>query len=121
MSAVTKTCAVAAGMYCGMGLAVPIWPTAAACVAVVLVRILVWTKTRSIAWNLTVCGLAIVAAIVTVEGSSMNPFRAFWLGVGYGGLGVGIIEIGKSNILTGLKVGLQAAFPSMFGAPPPKE
>lgn len=117
----TKTGVCAAGLYCGLGLTVPIAPTVAACLAVVLVRVLVWTKTKSVVWNVTVCLLAMLAAGVTVEGSEINVFRAFWLGVGYGGLGVGIIEIGKSNVGAALKAGLQTMAKGILGTAPPKE
>jgi len=100
---------------------VPIAPTVAACLAVVLVRVLVWTKTKSIVWNLAVCALAMLGAIVTVEGSEINVFRAFWLGVGYGALGVGIIEMGKSNLAAALKAGLQTMARGILGTSPPKE
>jgi hypothetical protein len=114
VSAVTKGCAAAAGIYCGLGLEVPIAPTIVACFAVLLVRILVWTRTQSVPWNLAVCALAMLAAFATVEGSSLNVFRAFWLGVGYGALGVGIIEIGKSAIGTALRDGLRATARGML-------
>lgn len=88
--------------------------------AVVMVRVLVWTKNRSIVWNVTVCGLAALAAFVTVEGSDYNVFRAFWLGVGYGGLGVGIVEIGKSSVATALREGLRTMAKGILGGKPPE-
>ena len=115
MSAITKTCAAAAGVYCGLGLQVPVAPTIVACFAVILVRVLVWTRTQSILWNLTVCALAMLAAFVTVEGSTLNVFRAFWLGVGYGALGVSIIEIGKSAVGTALRDGLRTVAKGVLG------
>lgn len=116
----TKTCAAVAGVYCGLGFTVPLAPTFVALLAVVLVRILVWTKTQSIAWNLTVCALAMLAAFVTVEGSTLNVFRAFWLGVGYGALGVSIIEIGKSAVGTALRDGLRTVAKGVLGGEPKK-
>lgn len=120
MSAITKTCAAAAGVYCGLGLQVPVAPTIVACFAVILVRVLVWTRTQSVLWNLTVCALAMLAAFVTVEGSTLNVFRAFWLGVGYGALGVSIIEIGKSAIGTALRDGLRTVAKGVLGGEPKK-
>lgn len=111
----TKSCAAMAGVYCGLGFTVPLAPTSVALLAVALVRILVWTKTQSIAWNLAVCALAMLAAFVTVEGSEINVFRAFWLGVGYGALGVGIIEIGKSALGTALRDGVRAVAKGVLG------
>lgn len=107
MSSVVKGCAAAAGVYCGLGLELPIAPTIVAVMAVVLVRILVWTKGRSVLWNVSVCGLAALAAFATVEGSDLNVFRGFWVGVGYGALGVGIIELGKSAFGMALRDGLR--------------
>lgn len=115
MAAGTKLCVAAAGVYCGLGLNVPIAPTIVAMFAVAMVRILVWTKTKSLVWNGTVCALAMLAAFVTIEGSEYNVFRAFWLGVGYGAIGVGIIEIGKSNLLAALRAGLQTVLRGMMG------
>lgn len=110
-----KSCIAVAGTYCGLGLTIPIFPTIISMFAVIMVRVLIWTKTKSITWNLAVCGLAMLAAFVTVEGSAMNSFRAFWWGVGYGGLGVGIIEIGKSNVVSALKAGFETMFKSLAG------
>ena len=118
MSATTKGCAAAAGMYCGLGLSVPVAPTIVAMFAVVLVRVLVWTKGRSVTWNVAVCALAALAAFATVEGSDLNVFRAFWLGVGYGGLGVGIIEIGKSSLANALREGLRTIARGVLGGTP---
>jgi hypothetical protein len=107
--AVAKGCVAAAGIYCGVGLSVPIAPTIVALFAVVMVRVLVWTKNKGTGWNITVCALAMLAAFVSVEGSAMNVFRAFWLGVGYGAIGVGIIEMGKSAVLDNLRAALKGA------------
>lgn len=60
--------------------------------------------------------LAMLAAFVTVEGSDMNTLRAFWSGVGYGGLGVGIIEAGKSQFASALKAGLDTMFKALAGS-----
>ena len=78
-------------------------------------RLLVWTRTQSIMWNVAVCLLAMLAAFATVEGSSLNVFRAFWLGVGYGALGVGIIEIGRTAIGTALRDGLRTVAKGVLG------
>lgn len=110
-----KECVAVAGTYCGLGLSVPIVPTAVAVIAVVIVRILVWTKTQSPAWNVAVILLCSIAAFVTVEGSDMNTFRAFWTGVGYGALGVGIVEIGKSAMTSALRERFAKAMGVLFG------
>lgn len=116
----TKQCIAVAGTYCGIGLSIPIAPTLIAMFAVIMVRVLVWTKDRSIVWNLAICGLAMLAAFVTVEGSDMNSFRAFWYGVGYGGLGVGIIEIGRTQLASALRAGLRTVLKSLNSPSEPK-
>jgi len=100
---VTKTCVTAAGLYCGIGMAVPIAPTIAGIGAVILVRTILWAKKQSIRWNLAVMALAMMATFVTVEGSQMSTFFGFWLGIGYGGMGQGIINLGRSSALSVFK------------------
>lgn len=114
----TKTCVAAAGLYCGMGMVVPVAPTIAAMIAVIIVRYLVWTKTKSFGWNFAVCSLAMLASFVSIEGSKISVFYGFWLGVGYGALGVGIIEIGKSTISKALGERLRSAAEALFGIKP---
>jgi hypothetical protein len=88
---------------------------------VLLVRLLVWTRSQSILWNVAVCLLAMLAAFATVEGSTLNVFRAFWLGVGYGALGVGIIEVGRTFIGTALRDGLRTVAKGVLGGEAKKE
>jgi hypothetical protein len=108
-------------MYCGLGLEVPIAPTIVACMAVAMVRALVWTRTKSIVWNIIVCALAVLAVFATLEGSHTSVFQGFWLGVGYGGIGVGIIEIGKSNLLAALQEGLRSVMKTLNTPPLPTD
>lgn len=112
---VAKQCVAVAGTYCGLGLTVPVPQTIIALFAVALVRFITWTKTQSIKWNISVLLLAMLAAFATVEGSDMNTLRAFWSGVGYGAMGVGIIEAGKSQFAAALKAGLETVFKSLAG------
>lgn len=114
MQTVAKSCVAVAGTYCGMGLNVPIAPTIVAIVAVLMVRFLIWTSTRSLRWNVTLCGLAMLAAFVTVEGSTLNVFKAFWVGVGYGAMGVTIIEFGSGVMNKALTERFSNAFQVLF-------
>lgn len=111
----SKECVAAAGIYCGMGVTLPIVPTAIAVIAVLIVRILVWTKNKSKKWNIAVCLLAILAAASTMEGTKISVFQAFWIGVGYGALGVGIIEVGKSTTFKEISARFGEAFSVLLG------
>lgn len=110
-----KTCIAAAGLYCGLGMAVPVAPTIAGLTAVTLVRALLWSKNQSIKWNLCVCFLAMLATFVTVEGTDISTFMAFWMGVGYGGMGVGIVELGKNTPIKILKARFSKAAEAFMG------
>lgn len=60
--------------------------------------------------------LAMLAAFVSIEGNAdIGSAKAFWWGVGYGGMGVGIIEFGKSQFAAALKAGLDTMFKSLAG------
>lgn len=100
MESVRKGCAAAAGLYCGLGFYVPIAPTLVALGAVLMVRILVWTRSKSIVWNGSVGLLASLATFSTMESTNFSVFTGFWIGVGYGALGVGIIEVGRGLVTT---------------------
>lgn len=110
LAASSKACVMAAGVYCGLGFDIPIAATIVAITAVLMVRALVWTKTKSIAWNVAVCGLAMLGSFVTVENTTMSVFTGFWIGVSYGAVGVGIIELGKSMLGTIVADRLGSAF-----------
>ena len=111
-----KSCAGAAGVYCGLGLYVPVIPTIVAVAAVGLVRILAWERKRSVVWNLAVCALAMLAAAVTVEGSGINTFRVFWMGAGYGATGIGIVAIARSQVSAALRAGLRTMAQGILGS-----
>ena len=115
METAAKACVAAAGVYCGVGLTVPIIPTIVALLAVIMVRILIPNRNKSIIWNITVCGLAMLAAFSTIEGDNSSVFIGFWLGVGYGAVGVGIIEIGKSAVMKALGERFSNAAAVLFG------
>ena len=110
-----RNCVAVAGTWCGIGLNVPIAPTLIALFAVFTVRLLVWTKGKSITWNVAVLLIAMLAAFVTVEQYQLNAFRAFWFGIGYGGIGVGIIEIGRTVVTGALGDRFKNAAGVLFG------
>lgn len=119
----TKECVgvAAAGIWCGAGIMLPVAPTFVAIIAVIIVRGLVWTRTKSIFWNVLVCLLAILAAVTSIEGRDISVFRAFWLGVGYGAIGVGIIEIAKSAMIKALSARFAKAAGVLFGIKTPRD
>lgn len=80
---------------------VPIAPTIAGLVGVLLVRFILWSKKESIIWNVAVMALTASATFVTLEGHETSTFFGFWIGVGYGGIGVGVVKIG-TNMMTGI-------------------
>lgn len=99
----SKICVAAAGLYCGVGMVVPIAPTVAGVGAVVIVRALLWSKKESITWNIAIILLGILATFVTLEGKESSTFFGFWIGVTYGGMGQGIITMGRSAVLNTFK------------------
>lgn len=111
-----KACVAVAGLYCGLGMAVPIVPMIAGVGAVLVVRAMLWSKKQNIRWNVCVIALAIMATFVTIEGQqNTSTFIGFWIGVFYGGLGQGIINIGKSTMMATLKERLGKALEAFMG------
>lgn len=111
-----KSCATAAGVYCGFGLQLPLVPTVVGLIAVGIVRTLAWERKRSFLWNMMVALLAMLAALVTIEGhEGMSNFKAFWIGVGYGGLGVGIVKMGTDVLGGTIKERVSGALKTLFG------
>lgn len=111
-----KTCVAAAGLYCGLGMAVPIVPTAAGIAAVILVRTMLWSKKQSILWNVCIIMLGIMATFATLEGrEGSSTFIGFWIGIGYGSLGQGILNIAKSAVMNTLKDRLGKALEAFMG------
>lgn len=110
-----KSCATAAGVYCGFGLQLPLAPTIIGLLAVLIVRILAWERKRTFLWNMMVALLAMLAALVTIEGhASISGFKAFWIGVGYGGLGVGIVKMGTDALGGTIKERISSAFKTLL-------
>lgn len=118
----SKTCVVAAGLYCGIGMAVPVAPTIAGIGAAIVVRALLWSKKESIAWNLGVMFLSMLATFVTLEGNQdSSTFFGFWIGVSYGGMGQGIITMGRSQVLNTFKERFGKALEVFMGTKPKGE
>lgn len=80
---------------------------------------MLWSQKQSIRWNLCVMALGIMATFVTLEGESgTSTFIGFWVGIGYGGLGQGIINIGRSTVMRTLQDRLGKALEAFMGAGP---
>lgn len=94
---------------------VPIAPTIAGIGAVVVVRILLWAKKQSFLWNMSVMILAILATAVTMEGEDTSTFMGFWIGIGYGAMGQGIINFGKTALTQTLKERSASAIDAFLG------
>lgn len=115
----SKTCVVAAGLYCGIGMVIPIAPTIAGIGAACVVRALLWSKKESIKWNLGVMLLSILATFVTLEGQDdTSTFFGFWIGVSYGGMGQGIISMGRSAVVNTFKERFGQAMSVFMGGKP---
>lgn len=114
----SKTCVTAAGLYCGIGMTIPIAPTVAGLAAVVLVRVILWSKKQSIRWNLCIIALGMMATFVSLEGSEISTFLGFWMGISYGGMGQGIINFGKSAMFGAVKERFGKALEAFMGTKP---
>jgi hypothetical protein len=99
-------------------MAIPIPPTITGLGAVILVRIVLWSKKQSIKWNLCIIGLAIMATFVTLEGDESSTFYGFWVGITYGGMGQGIINLGKSTMMGAIKDRFGKAVEAFMGTKP---
>jgi len=99
-------------------MAIPIAPTAAGLGAVILVRIVLWSKKQSIKWNLCIIGLAMMATFVSLEGHESSTFFGFWIGITYGGMGQGIINLGKSSMMAAIKGRLGKVAEAFMGTKP---
>ncbi len=114
-----KTCVAAAGLYCGLGMAIPIAPTFVGIGAVFAVRVLLWSKKHSILWNIMVMLLAMLATFVTMEGDDSSTYAGFWIGIAYGGAGQGIINMGRSAVMATLQDRMTKALDAFMGTKTP--
>lgn len=95
---------------------IPIVPMIAGIGAVVVVRTMLWSRKHSVRWNICVIVLAMMATFVTIEGREhTSTFIGFWIGISYGGLGQGIISMGKSVMMTTLRDRLGKALEAFMG------
>lgn len=95
---------------------IPIVPMIAGIGAVVVVRTMLWSQKHSIRWNICVIVLAMMATFVTIEGREhTSTFIGFWIGISYGGLGQGIISMGKSMMMATLRNRLGKALEAFMG------
>lgn len=104
------------------GVTVPVIPSLVGVLAVILVRVMVITKSKPNIWsyNLALTGVCLLGTLVTIVDHRLGPGSSFWVGVGFGALGVGVIEIAKSNFASALRTGLQTMFRAL-AAPTDRE
>lgn len=105
------------------GIPVPIVPSLIGVLAALLVRIIVVTrsiKRRNLRiYNVSITLLTMLATAVYISDRQLGPGASFLAGVGCGAAGVGIIELSRSPFFSAMRVGMQAAFQTMFKGPPP--
>ena len=111
------------------GISVPIVPALIGVLTALLVRIIVITSPKARpqgrnlrAYNISITLLTMLGTAVYVADRQLGPGAAFGTGLGCGALGVGLVELGKSQLGAALRAGLQTVFSTMFsGSPkPPK-
>ena len=113
-SAVARAAGVAApGIASVYGMSVPVLPAGIAVFTVLLVRLPLLKFTRS---EISVTLLAMLGAFLTVADHNIAGGSAFWIGVGFGGMGSGVIEAGKSSMAGTLRERLGRAFGIMFNS-----
>lgn len=113
-SAAARAVGVAApGIVSLYGMTFPIMPASIAVATVFLVRLPLLKFSRA---EISITFLAMLGAFLTVADHEIAGGTAFWIGVGFGGMGSGLIEAGKSAMAGTLKDRLGKAFGIMFNA-----
>lgn len=113
-SAVARAAGVAApGVASLYGMTFPIVPAGIAVATVLLVRLPLLKFTRA---EISITLLAMLGAFLTVADHNIAGGSAFWIGVGFGGMGSGLIEAGKSAMAGTLRDRLGTALGIMFNA-----
>ena len=116
--AVLRVTAVAApGMASVLGMAIPIAPAFIAVLTAFLVRLpqLMKHDRATFGIDVSVTAVVMIGAFVTVVDHQLTAGPSFWLGIGFGGMGAGIIEIGKAAFATTLRTNLKEAVKVLFG------
>ncbi len=82
------------------GVIVPALPIIVGVLSAFMVRVIIITSSphRLRIYNWTVTGLAMLGAGATIHDTHYGMGPSFWIGCGFGALGVGIIEIAKSKL-----------------------
>jgi len=113
-SAAARAASVAApGIASIYGMSFPIVPAGIAVATVLLVRLPLLKFSRA---EISITLLAMLGAFITVVDHGVAGGSAFWIGVGFGGMGSGLIEAGKSAMANTLRDRLGKAFGIMFNA-----
>lgn len=100
----------------------PLGPAIIALLVTLLVRLIIMTRARksSVRFEVLVTALAMVMVLATCDGrSDMTAVSGAAIGLGYGALGVGIIEIGKSKLGGILGEAFRFILRSMLDTKPP--
>lgn len=92
----------------------PDWPILIGMASCVLVR-LPMMRLKTLLPDFCMLALATLGTAVTIHDNNIAGGNAFWCGVGFGGAGSALIEIGKSAIIEGFKARFQDAARVLFG------
>lgn len=119
-AAVGTVAAVApeAFIYNAGGVLVPVVPAIIGMISALMVRIAVVTspsrKSRFFsAYNISITILTMLGAAVYISDNQLTGGQSFGAGVGCGALGVGIIELGRSQFATAFKAAMQTLLQGM--------
>jgi hypothetical protein len=109
-------CALAQGAACVIGLNFAVAPVLIGLSAAFLVRApFIKLSSDKVVMEISLTMLAMLGTFVTIADHNTGPGNAFWCGIGFGSLGSGMIEIGKSVAIDALKSRAQAAVKVLFG------
>ena len=101
----------APGIVSIAGMSIPIAPAIIGVAAALLVRApLVRFRTADISITL----LTMLGAFVAIADNQLGAGSAFWIGVGFGGTGTGLIQAGKSAMGSAIKDRAAKAFGVLF-------
>ena len=105
------------------GIPVPVFPALIGVFAALLVRIIVVTSPRPRprglrAYNIAVTLLTMLTAATWITDHQLGAFPSVLTGIGCGALGVGIVELGRSQFMAAIRAGFQTAFSTLSKSDP---
>lgn len=97
-------------LYDILGVQVPILPVTIGVLTAALVRVVVMTSSprKLISYNVAVTLLAMLGSAAFITDHQAGPGMAFWVGGGFGAVGVGIVQMMKSRIVQSIVDGIRA-------------